>query len=57
MNTIQEKWDEILERVKEEHELTDVSFKTWIRPLKVHEVDGQTVTILVPTEQVGLDYV
>ena len=57
MNIIQEKWDEILERVREEHELSDVSFKTWIRPLKVHEVDGLAVTILVPTEQVGLDYV
>lgn len=57
MNIVQEKWDEILERVREEHELSDVSFKTWIRPLKVHEVDGMTVTILVPTEQVGLDYV
>ncbi len=57
MNIIQEKWDEILERVREEHELSDVSFKTWIRPLKVHETDGQAVTILVPTEQVGLDYV
>ena len=34
MNIIEEKWDEILERVKEEHELCEVSFKTWIRPLK-----------------------
>ena len=57
MNIIQEKWNDILERVREEHDLSDVSFKTWIRPLKVHEVDGQAVTILVPTEQVGLDYV
>ena len=57
MHIIQEKWNDILERVREEHELSDVSFKTWIRPLKVHEVDGQAVTILVPTEQVGLDYV
>ena len=57
MDIIQEKWNDILERVREEHELSDVSFKTWIRPLKVHEVDGQAVTILVPTEQVGLDYV
>lgn len=57
MDIIKEKWNDILERVREEHELSDVSFKTWIRPLEVHEVDGQTVTILVPTEQVGLDYV
>ena len=57
MSIIEEKWNEILERVREEHDLSDVSFKTWIRPLKVHEIDGQAVTILVPTEQVGLDYV
>ena len=27
MDTIKEKWNEILERVKEEHELGEVSFK------------------------------
>ncbi|MCR4652490.1 MAG: chromosomal replication initiator protein DnaA [Eubacterium sp.] len=57
MNIIEEKWDEILERVKEEHELGEISFKTWIKPLRVHRVDGNDVMILVPTEQVGLDYV
>nr|WP_027871227.1 chromosomal replication initiator protein DnaA [[Eubacterium] cellulosolvens] len=57
MNIIEEKWDEILERVKEEHELGEISFKTWIKPLRVYNVDGNDVTILVPTEQVGLDYV
>ena len=57
MHIIKEKWNEILDHVKEEHELSDISFKTWISPLRVHEVDGSAVTILVPTEQVGLDYV
>ena len=57
MNIIEQKWDEILERVKVEHELGDVSFKTWIKPLEVYEVDGNSVTILVPSQQVGLDYV
>jgi chromosomal replication initiator protein len=32
MSIIEEKWDQILERVKEEHELGEVSFKTWIKP-------------------------
>ena len=57
MHIIEEKWDDILQHVKEEHELSDVSFDTWIRPLRVHEADDSVVTILVPTEQVGLDYV
>ena len=40
MNLVEEKWIEILNRVKEEHEILDVSFDTWLAPLKVHEVEG-----------------
>ena len=51
MNIIYEKWDEILETVKTEHELSDVSFKTWLKPLTIHSIDDQVVTILVPSQQ------
>ena len=57
MDIIYEKWDEILETVKKEHELSDVSFKTWLKPLKIHKIDDQVVTILVPSQQVGLNYI
>ncbi len=59
MNVIQEKWDAILDIVKTEHELSDVSFNTWLVPLKIHDVDldEKKVTIVVPSEQVGLDYI
>lgn len=57
MNIIQEKWDEILNIVKTEHELSDVSFNTWLLPLKVHNVENNIVTIVVPTEQVALNYI
>ena len=43
MNIIYEKWDEILETVKTEHELSDVSFKTWLKPLTIHSIDDQVV--------------
>ena len=33
MDKVMEKWNEILQMVKEEHGLTDVSFNTWIKPL------------------------
>ena len=33
---INEKWDEILEILKKEHDIMDVSFNTWIKPLKIH---------------------
>ena len=57
MNVIIEKWTEILDRVKKEHELSDVSFTTWLKPLKVHSVKGDLVTIFVPSEQMGLNYI
>ena len=34
MNTVIEKWDEILNIVKTEHDLSEVSFNTWLNPLK-----------------------
>ena len=43
--------------VKDEHGLTDVSFNTWIKPLEVFAIDGNTLYILVPSEQMGLSYI
>lgn len=57
MDIIIEKWEEILYTVKLEHELSDVSFNTWIKPLKVHIIENSTITILVPSEQMGLNYI
>lgn len=54
---IEEKWPAILQFVKDEHELGDVSFNTWLKPLKVFSVEDNVVTILIPQEQIGLTYV
>ena len=45
MEQIIEKWEEILRTVKEEHELTDISFKTWLEPLKVFDVRWGLTTL------------
>ena len=57
MNIVAEKWDEILQTIKIDHDLSDISFDTWLKPLKVYSVEGNIVTILVPSEQVGLNYI
>ena len=48
LQTIQSKWNIILNTMKEEHEISNVSFKTWLLPLKVLAVENHTVTLLVP---------
>ena len=47
MNIVEEKWPEIIEHLRVEHELSNVSFTTWIQPLKVYEVIQNAVFILV----------
>ena len=57
MDKILEKWDEILQTVKREHEISDISFDTWIKPLEVFGVEGSLLYILVPSEQMTLSYI
>ena len=56
MNIVTKKWDEIIQKLKIEHGLSDVSFKTWILPLEVSSVEGSTVYILVPLKA-SVDYI
>lgn len=57
MEPIEEKWSEILQTVKKEHELTDVSFDTWLKPLTVDSIDGDKLYVLVPSEQMEVNYI
>ena len=56
MDLVKEKWDEIIHKLKIEHGLSDVSFKTWIAPLEVYEVTDSVVNILVPLKA-SVDYI
>ena len=47
MNIVEEKWADIIEYLRTEHELSNVSFTTWIQPLKVYDVIKDTVYIMV----------
>jgi chromosomal replication initiator protein len=55
MSVIQDKWDEILEYLKIEHCVTDVSFKTWLLPLKVYSVKDSLITISIDDKMIGPD--
>lgn len=50
MNTVRELWQKIIEKVKNEYFLTEVSFNTWLVPLKVYDVSEDTVTVIVPSQ-------
>lgn len=50
---VQQKWDEILNYLKVEYNITDVSYKTWLLPLQVYDVVGNTVKIALEDKKIG----
>ncbi|BCN28706.1 chromosomal replication initiator protein DnaA [Anaeromicropila herbilytica] len=54
-NIIQDKWDVILQALKNEHDISDVSFRTWLLPLEVYDVKDNLITILINDKQIGSD--
>ncbi len=43
---IKEKWNEILFTLKSDHEITDISFNTWLMPLEPYEIEDDTLLIV-----------
>ena len=56
IDKIKENGEKIILILKEEHEVSDVSYRTWLQPLTPYSFKGNTVTIIVP-EQTFLAYV
>ena len=57
MEVIYEKWKQILQAVKEEHDISQVSFDTWLKPLEICTVKDNKLYILVPSAQLGVKYI
>lgn len=57
LNEIKEKWAEILVHLKNEYDISDVSFNTWLKPLEIASVENDTIFIVVPEESVGLQII
>ena len=47
LDILRDKWEEIKEKLKEDHDITNVSYKTWIQPMQVADVDNNTVTVVL----------
>ena len=47
MNTVEQNWDQILNKMKLEYCSSNISYNTWIAPLTVYAVKDDTVYILV----------
>ena len=48
---INENWDKIKETVRDEYNLSSISYNTWIRDLSLLKVEDHIVTIMIPSDQ------
>ena len=46
IDEIKKKWDQILQYLKEEYDILDISFNTWLLPLKPYDIENNVLKIL-----------
>lgn len=58
MDNIKEKWTDIKETVRREYNLSDISYHTWVEPLKFYNIVDDVVNIVIPLDQAhALNYI
>ena len=51
MDLIKDIWEEIKETIRKEYDLSEISYNTWIAPLKFYKVENDTVIISIPSDK------
>ena len=54
---IKEKWPDILDTIKTEYSLTNLSFDSWLKPLELYSADHNSVTFVVPMGTMGINVI
>lgn len=51
MEEILSKWEEIKDKVRREHGLSEILYNTWVKPLQIYKVEKDSIIILIPSDQ------
>ena len=51
MDIIKNNWNSILQKLKEDHEIKDIPFDTWIKPLEPYKLENKTLYIIYNMEE------
>ena len=54
---VEEKWQDILLAVKTEYGLSKIVYESWIEPLEIFRIEENKLYVLVPPEQIALNYI
>ena len=58
MDAIRENWSNIKQTIREEYDISVISFQTWVEPLEFYDVIDDVVHIIIPSDQAhALNYI
>ena len=58
MDDIRQNWSNIKETIRQEYDISDISFQTWVVPLEFYDVIDDVVHIIIPSDQAhALNYI
>ncbi|HUM83850.1 MAG TPA: chromosomal replication initiator protein DnaA [Lachnospiraceae bacterium] len=52
---VKENWPKILEKIRVDHDLTNISYTSWLEPLEIRSVDNQSISFVVPSGIMGIN--
>lgn len=55
LSLIKEKWNDILEQMKIENDISEVAFTTWVKYFKPYKVEGNMITVSIEKKNLVLD--
>ena len=55
LSLIKEKWNDILEQMKIENDISEVAFTTWVKYFRPYRVEGNMITVSIEKENLVLD--
>ena len=50
-------WDEIITFTKEHNDISEISFKTWLKPMRLVSLNDNKLTVTVTEKSIGVAYV
>lgn len=57
LNQLKSQWNTILTTMRNEHDISSVSFQSWIEPLIIHSIKDNVLILIVPNEHIGISFI
>lgn len=54
LELVKENWDNILNKIKIDHDLSNISYESWLAPLEIKSIDNDIITFIVPSGHMGI---